>query len=154
MKRIYLIMMLLGLFAIGAQAQTATPTPASSPGSVMRIIYYEIRPEKSADYMKFRREHNKQILDEVKKQGLIVDYMWLTQPTGDGPNSWDVGLVLVYKNYADALENIELGQKWDAIRLKHYGSQEAKDKADAYQLELRDVVSSHLVRQQILNPIK
>jgi hypothetical protein len=153
MKRIYLTMMLLGLLAIGAQAQTPTPTPASSPGPVMRITYHEVKPGKGADYMKFRRENAKPILDEAKKQGVILDYMWLTNPTGDGPNSWDVALVLVYKNYADALEN-QVGQKWDAIFLKHYGSQEARDKADAYQRELRDVVSTHLVRQQILNPIK
>lgn len=151
MKRIYLTMLILGLLAISAQAQTATP--ASSPGPVMRITYYEIKPGKGADYMKFRREHAKPILDEAKKQGVILDYKWLTQPTGDGPNNWDVALVLVYKNYADALENPEISQKWNEIFLKHYGSQEARDKADALQRELRDTVSSHLMREQILNPM-
>lgn len=156
MKRTYLTLMLLSLFAIGAHAQTTSPTPppASSPGSVMRITYHEIRPGKGPDYMKFRREHAKPILDEAKKQGLILDYMWLTQPTGDGPNNWDVALVLVYKSYADALENAEFGQKWNEIYLKHFGSAEARTKADELQRELRDVKSSQLVRQQILNPIQ
>jgi hypothetical protein len=152
MKRIYLTMMLLGLLAIAAQAQTPTPAP-TTPGSVYRVTYYNIRPGKANDYTKFLRENAKPILDEAKKQGVILDYMWLTNPTGDGPNNWDVALVLVYKSYADALEN-QVGQKWDAIFLKHYGSQEARDKADAYQRELRDVMSSHLMREQILNPIK
>ena len=64
MKRIYLITMLFCLFAIGAQAQTTAP--ASSPGQVMRIIYYDIKPGKGAEYMKYRREHAKPILDEMK----------------------------------------------------------------------------------------
>ena len=97
MKRIYLTMMLLGLFAIAAQAQTPTPTPASSPSPVYRVTYYDLKPGKGADYMKFRRETSKPIADEAKKQGVILDYMWLTNPTGDGPNNWDVALVLVYK---------------------------------------------------------
>lgn len=61
--------------------------------------------------------------------------------------------MLVYKSYADALESAENGRKWNEIFLKHYGSQEARDKADALQRELRDVVSSHLVREQTLNPM-
>ena len=152
MKRIYLITMLFCLFAIGAQAQTTAP--ASSPGSVMRIIYYDIKPGKGAEYMKYRREHAKPILDEMKKQGVVADYMWLTNPTGNGPSNWDVALVLVYKTYSDALENAENGRKFDEIVLKHYGSPEAKDKAEALERELRDVMSSHLMREQILNPIK
>jgi hypothetical protein len=156
MKRIYLTIMLLGLFAIGAQAQTPTPTPApaTSPGAVIRITYFEIKPGKGAEFTKFRRENGKPILDEAKKQGVILDYKWFTNPTGDGPNNWDLALVLVFKSYADALENAEIGRKINEISLKHYGSQEARDKADALQRELRDVVSSHLMREQILNPIK
>ncbi|MBX7169523.1 MAG: hypothetical protein K1X72_01125 [Pyrinomonadaceae bacterium] len=152
MKRIYLTLMLLGLLAIGAQAQTTAP--ASNPGSVMRVTFYEIKPGKGADYMKFRREHSKPILDEAKKQGVILDYKWLNQPTGEGPNSWDVALVVYFKTYSDALENAENGRKYNEIALKHYGSQEAKDKADAQSRELRDVVSSHLMREEILNPIQ
>lgn len=151
MQRIYLTIILLGLLAISMQAQTAAP--ATSPGPVSRITFYEIKAGKGADYTKFRREHSKPILDELKKQGLILDYKWFTQPTGDGPNNWDVALVVVFKTYADALENPENGRKLDEISLKHYGSQESRDKADAFQRELRDVVSSHLMREQILNPI-
>ena len=95
MKRFYLTMMLLGLLAIGAQAQTPTPTPApaTTPGPVFRITYFEIKPGKGADYLKFRRENSKPILDELKKQGVILDYFWFTQPTGDGPSNWDLAFV-------------------------------------------------------------
>jgi hypothetical protein len=153
MKRFYLTMMILCLSAIGAQAQTPTPTPATTPGYVVRVIYYEIKPGKGVEFTKFRREHAKPILDEAKKQGVFQDYLWFTQPTGDGPNNWDIALVLFYKNYADALENWESGRKWNEIVLKHFGSEEARSKSDAEQREMRDVMSSQLMRQQIVNPM-
>ncbi|MFM9904896.1 MAG: hypothetical protein ACKVQJ_10045 [Pyrinomonadaceae bacterium] len=152
MKRLGLMMILFTISAIGTMAQTATP-PASTPGNVMRITYFDIKPGRGAEFMKFRREHVLPIAEEGKRQGLIIDYMWLTSPVGDGPTNWDLAFVLVHKNYADALENAEFGEKWNAIFLKHYGSQEAREKADAYQRELRDVMSSHLVRHQIVNPM-
>ncbi len=91
MKRIYLITMILGLLAIGAQAQTPTPTPApaTSPGVVIRVTYFKIKPGKLAEWIKFLRENTKPILDEQKKQGLILDYNYYIQPTSDSPTDWD-----------------------------------------------------------------
>ncbi len=81
MKRFFLVTMLLCVCAIGAQAQTPTPTPnPTSPGPVWRITYYTTKPGKGAEYTKFRREHSKLILDEVKKQGLILDISGLPSP--------------------------------------------------------------------------
>jgi hypothetical protein len=161
MKRIYLIMMLLGLFAIGALAQNPTPSPTPTPspavtaGAVFRVTYYKIKPGKLAEYIKFLREHAKPIYDEQKKQGLILDYFYFNQPTSDSPNDWDVAQVIVYRNYAEALDpNAERGAKFDAISLKHYGTAEERTKANDSLRDLRDVLSSHLMRQQILNPIQ
>ena len=157
MKRIYLTIMLLGLFAIGAQAQTPTPTPApaTSPGAVFRVTYYKIKPGKTAEYIKFLREHAKPIYDEQKKQGLILDYFYFNQPTSDSPSDWEVAQVLVFRNYADALESsAERSAKVNEITLKHYGTAEARTKANDSLSDLRDVLSTHLMRQQILNPIK
>lgn len=156
MKRIYFITMILFVLAIGAQAQTPAPTPppATTPGSVMRVTYFKIKPGKGADYIKFLRENTKPMLDEQKKQGLILDYMYLGQPSIDSPNDWDVAQVIVYRNYADALDpNPERAAKFDAISLKHYGTAEARTKANDGLRDLRDVLSSHLMREQILNPM-
>ena len=157
MRRFCLVTMLLCVCAIGALGQTPTPTPdpPTTPGSVWRITYYEIKPGKGAEFTKFRREHSKPILDELKKQGLILDYKWFTQPTSEGPNNWDLAFAILFRNYAEALDfNAERGQKFNEITLKHYGTAEARTKADDSQRDLRDVVSSHLVREQIVNPIK
>jgi hypothetical protein len=86
---------------------------------------------------------------------LILDYKWFTKPTDDGPADWDRALVLVFRSYAEALDfSAERTQKLNEITLKHYGTAEARTKHDDGQRDLRDVVSSHLVRELTVNPIK
>lgn len=156
MKRLFMMTMLMCFCGIGALAQTptATPGPATTAGQVCRVTHTRTKPGKGADFTRFRREHNKLILDEQKKQGLIVSYTYYTKPVLEGPDDWDLALVVCFKNYADAIDfNAERGEKFNQIGLKHYGSDEARTKANNSLNDLRDVVSSILIREQILNPI-
>ena len=155
MKRFFVITILMCLWAVGTMAQTATPTPpASTAGPVCRVTHSVTKPGKGADLTRFRREHTKPILDEQKKQGLILNYTWYTKPINMGPDDWDLALVICYKNYADAIDaNPERAEKFNQIGLKHYGSDEARTKANNSLNDLRTVVSSILIREQILNPL-
>ena len=155
MKLATLSTVLVCLFAITSMAQTTTaPPPASTPGVVIRTNFFDIKPGKGTDFMNFLRAHTRVILEEQKKQGLIADYWFFSQPTSDSPGDWDSALSIVYKNYADALDSSpERNAKFDAISIGHYGSVEARTKAGELQNELRTVVSSQLMRQQILNPM-
>jgi hypothetical protein len=156
MKRFYLITMLMCFCGIAAMAQTptATPGPATTAGLVCRVTHTGTKPGKNAEFIKFRREHAKPILDEQKKQGLIVSYTYYSKPINLGPDDWDLALVVCFKNYADAIDaNAERDEKLNQIGLKHYGSAEARTKANNSLNDLRDVVSSILMREQILNPI-
>jgi hypothetical protein len=156
MKSVFLSMLCACVFAIAAHAQTTTPPPpATTAGNVWRVTYFDVKPGKGTDYMNFLRTHAKPILDEQKKQGLIVDYKFFSQPTSDGPGDWDVAQLIVYRTYAEAIDsNPERGAKFDAISIGHYGSVEARTKAGDLQNELRTVISSKLAREQILNPMK
>jgi hypothetical protein len=155
MKRAYLSILFGCFCAIGATAQTTTPPPpATTAGAVVRISFIDIKTGKGTDYMNFLRTHTKPILDEQKKQGLILDYKFFSQPSFEGTNDWDIAQVIVYKNYADAVDfNAERGAKFNAISIGHYGSVEARTKAGDLQNELRTVLSSKLMREQILNPM-
>ena len=155
MKRSIIGLLCVCVLAIAAQAQTTPPQqPATTAGSVMRITYFDVKNGKNTEHMNFLRTNVRVILEEQKKQGLILDYMFLSQPTTDGPGDWDMAQVVVYKNYADAIDsNPERGAKMNAIFIGHYGSAEARNKASDQLNELRTVVSSQLVRQQILNPM-
>lgn len=152
MKKVYLGILFACVFAIGVQAQT-TP-PATTAGNVSRIVYFDVLPGKNNEFTTFLRTNNKPMLDEQVKQGLIVSYGFFTKPTTDGPGDWDMGLVITYKNYAEAIDfNAERGAKFNAISLKHYGTAEARTKANDSQDSMRTVVSSYLVRGLTLNPM-
>lgn len=155
MKRVYLSIFFVCIFAIGAFGQTTTPTPpATTAGPVSRVTYFEVKPGKGTDFMNFLRTHSKPILDEQKKQGLILSYGFFTKPTTDGPGDWGIGVVVTYANYADAIDfNAERGAKFDAISIGHYGSVEARTKANDLQNDLRTITSSILVRAMTLNPM-
>ena len=153
MKRIYLITMLFCLFAIGAQAQV--PTRTIGDGPVWRITYFNIKPGKGAEYLIFLGQHSIPMLDEQKKQGLIVDYKYFSQPTTNGPNDWDVMSAIAFKTYGEALDYDEMRAKsFNEIGLKHYGSNEARTKANDSLNELRDVVAVRYIREQFPLPRK
>lgn len=155
MKRICLSVFFACLFAIGAQAQSAAPTPeATTPGNVSRVTYYDILPGKGNDNMMHIRTNQVPILEEQKKQGLIVSYGFFTKTSTDGPGDWDLGLVVTYKNYAETLDpNPERAAKFDAITLKHYGTAEARTKANDATNTMRTVVRGYLVRGITFNPM-
>lgn len=155
MKRVYLSIFFVCIFAIGSHAQTTTATPpATTPGSVSRVTYFDVLPGKGNEYTIHLRTNQVPILEEQKKQGLIVSYGFFNKPATDGPGDWDLGLVITYKNYAEALDpNPERAAKFDAIGLKHYGSAEARTKANDAANTTRTVVRSYLVRGVTYNPM-
>jgi hypothetical protein len=155
MKKVLLTVLVACLLTSQAMAQTTTPPPpATTAGNVWRVTYLDVLPGKTTEYMTFLRTHIKPMLDEQKKQGLILDYKFFSQPITDGPGDWDVVQVTVYRNYADAIDsNPERSAKFDAISIGHYGSVEERTKAGDLQSGLRTVVSSRLVREQTLNPM-
>lgn len=155
MKRTSLMILFTFLFAIGVQAQTAAPAAAATtPGAVSRVTYYDVLPGKGNDLTVHLRTNQVPILEEQKKQGLIVNYGFFNKPATEGPGDWDLGLIITYKNYAEALDpNPERAAKLDAIGLKHYGSAEARTKANEAANTTRTVVSSYLVRGVTYNPM-
>lgn len=86
------------------------------------------------------------------RSGKAFDLGFFTKPTTAAPGDWDLGLVVTYANYADAIDcNADRNAKFDAISLGHYGSVDARQKANDSQNELRTVTSSMLVRGVTFN---
>ncbi len=153
MKRVYISIFFICLFAIGALAQTPTPTP-TTPGAVSRVIYYNVLPGKTPELTTFIRTHTMPIYEEQKKQKLILSYGFFTKPVSDGPTDWNLGVVITYANYADAIDfNADRNAKFDAIGIAHYGSADARTKANDSLNALRTVTSSVLVRGVTFNPM-
>ena len=51
-------------------------------------------------YLTRLRQASKPLLDEQKRQGMIVDYKIFLKETKNGPEDWDICLAVQYKNYA------------------------------------------------------
>ncbi len=120
-----------------------------------RISYLKTKPGKGADHQKWLREYRIRILNEWKRQGLIMDYKFFSQPTFDGPNDWDTMEAVQYKNYNDLLDyNAARSKKIDEIGQKIFGSVENRNKVWA---ELRDasreVIASRIIREMLIKPM-
>lgn len=155
MKLATLSIVFMCVFAIGIQGQTPAPTPpVSTPGNVSRVTYFDVLPGKNNEFTTFLRTHTIPIMEEQKKQGLILSYGYFTKPVTEGPGDWDLGVVITYRNYADAIDfNADRNAKFDAIGLAHYGSADARTKANDSLNAMRTVTSSMLVRGLTFNPM-
>jgi hypothetical protein len=98
--------------------------------------------------------HNAAVMADLKKNvvplweseksaGLIVSYQIFLNTTRSGPEDWDLGYSLVYKNMA-ALDG--LPDKVYDIRMKQYGNQTAEQKVIDKRAEDAHVVSSMIIR--------
>ena len=152
MRRVYISIFFVCLFAIGAHAQTAPPP--TTPGAVSRVTYFDVLPGKTNELIDFIRINSMPLMEEQKKQGLIVSYGFFTKPTTEGPGDWDLGLVVTYKNYAEMVDfSAERNAKFDAIAVAHYGSLAARDKANDSTIAMRTVTQTVLVRGVTFNPM-
>jgi hypothetical protein len=112
--------------------------------SVWRITLIHLKQGKTNDFMLDLRKNLKPYYDELKKQGVILDYQIQLKTTVESENDWQVALMFQYKNYA-ALDDFTA--KSDPISLKSYGSAEARQAAAAKRAETGITVSSFLTRQ-------
>jgi hypothetical protein len=74
---------------------------------------------------------------------LIIDYHIFLNTTSNGPEDWDVGYELTYKNMA-ALDG--LPDKVYDLRMKQYGDKTKEQKVIDQRVENAHIVSSMLVR--------
>lgn len=131
------------LSGVGARAQN----PNFNVGPVWRVTYFHIKPGQGNAFWNDLRQHSKPILDEEKKQGLIMDYKFFTNPVSNQPTDWGVAIAILYPNWA-ALDQIDA--KAFTIAEKHFGSREAITEETRKRNEIADVVASHLAHEVTL----
>ena len=125
----------------------ACPTIAQehyTEGPVWRITFYKIKPNQQDAYFTSIRQKAKPFLDQMKQQGLILDYKNYLNETSSGPKDWDLALALEYRNFA-ALDG--LTAKTEALRDKVFGSKESAQQVGQQRVEMREEVGSILVRE-------
>ncbi len=112
-------------------------------GTVTRVVLLSIVPGHSDALFADLKKNVVPLWEAEKKAGLILDYSFFLNQTASGPDGWDIGYTLTYKNMA-ALDG--LPDKVYEMRMKQYGSKEDEQQVIEKRVENAKIVSSSLLR--------
>ncbi len=116
-------------------------------GPVWRVQLVRVKPGKMDAYLTSLRESTKPLLDEQKRQGLIMDYKVFLKETKANPEDWDIALAIQFKNHA-ALDGATA--KNEAVRDKIMGGKNQAQQVADKRLEMRELLSSELMQEVML----
>ena len=142
MKRLYCLVAFVFLFAPAVLAQEHY-----TEGPVWRVSLIRVKPTHMDEYLASLRQSSKPLLEEEKRQGIIVDYKLFFKETHHDPQDWDICLAVEYKNHA-AMDGLDA--KGEAIRDKILGGKQQAQQIGEKRAEIREVISSDLLQEIFL----
>jgi hypothetical protein len=142
MKKLCALAVLALLFAPALFAQEHY-----TEGPVWRVSLVRVKPTAMDAYLTSLRQSSKPLLDEEKRQGIIVDYKIFLKETKNNPEDWDLCLAVEYKNHA-AMDG--LAAKGEAVRDKILGGKQQAQQVGEKRQEIRELVSSELLQEIML----
>jgi hypothetical protein len=114
-------------------------------GPVWDVTYVRTKPDQRDAYLTSLKQNTVPILQEEKKEGLILDYKILNNLTQQDPHDWDLAIAVRYKNFA-ALDGVEIKEL--EIRNKMFGSKKAAEETMAQKrTDMREVVRIALYQE-------
>jgi len=116
-------------------------------GPVTHISYIKIKPGMYDAYMKYLDTDYKQLLEEAKKQGIILDYKVFQTTEAHVPSDPDMVLFVVYKNMA-ALDS--LYERMEPLAAKAMGPRQKRADAAVSREAMREVLGDRYIRELIL----
>ena len=142
MKQAIRIAVAVCCFSLVALATAKAQVPYTQ-GPVERIVLVHILPGHSDAFMADLKANIVPLWEKEKAAGLIQGYQMFFNSTSSGPEDWDFGFSLTYKNMA-ALDG--LPDKVYDLRMKQYGDKSAEQKVIDKRVENVRIVSSMLIR--------
>jgi hypothetical protein len=113
-------------------------------GPIWRVQLIRVKPTQMDAYLTSLSQSTKPLLDEMKRQGTIVDYKVFFKQTKHDPNDWDICVAVEYKNNA-ALDG--LAAKGEALRDKILGGKQPAQQLAEKRSEIREIISSELLQE-------
>ena len=139
------------IFRIAAFAILMAPAVLAqehyTEGPVWRVSLVRVKPTAMDAYLTSLQKSSKPLLDEQKRQGIIMDYKLFLKETKNSPEDWDVCLAIEYKNHA-AMDG--LAAKGEMVRDKILGGKQPAQELSEKRAEIRDLVSSELLQEIML----
>ena len=145
MKKPFLLL-LAATLALSMTVARAQEDHAYTQGPVVLVSFIRTEPGMFEEYLRYLDSTYKKLMDEYKKQGIILDYA-IYQALPRDPGDADLILTVKYKDMAtfDGLQ-----ARSDPVVKQVFGSLPKAASASADRGRLRKEVGSQLVRQLIL----
>ncbi|HWY94844.1 MAG TPA: hypothetical protein VNX69_06625 [Steroidobacteraceae bacterium] len=121
----------------------ADDSKAYTEGTVVEVTSIRTKPGMFDAYMKWLDTTGKQLREDEKKAGLILDYA-VYQALPRSPHDPDIYLVITYKNMA-ALDG--LSDRVEPLQRKIWATREAGAKAAADRESMREILGTELMRK-------
>jgi hypothetical protein len=145
MKRIQSMLLIASaLLALELRGDDIQPLPYTE-GSVWDMSFVKVKPGFSVDYLRSLNGTWRKVLDEAKKQKLVLSYKVLSAGAA-GRDDWDLCLMVEYKNMA-ALDG--LAEKMRNIALPSLGGEDKARELQTKRLEIRDIIANKLARELV-----
>jgi hypothetical protein len=116
-------------------------------GPVWRVELIRVKPTHMDEYLTSLQKSTKPLIEEEKKEGLIVDYKVFLKETKNNPDDWDICVAIEYKDYA-ALDG--LAAKGEMARDKILGGKQPAQQLSEKRAEIREIISSELLEEIFL----
>ncbi len=116
-------------------------------GPIWRVQLIRVKPTQMDAYLTSLRQSTKPLIEEQKKQGMIMDYKVFLKQTKANPEDWDIAVAIEYKNYA-AMDG--LAAKGEAVRDKILGGKQAAQQLGEKRAEIREIIASDLLQEIFL----
>jgi hypothetical protein len=142
MKKLYGLVVFVLLLAPALFAQEHY-----TEGPIWRVSLVRVKPTQMDAYLTSLRQSSKPLLEEEKREGVIMDYKFFLKQTKNNPEDWDVCLAIEYKNHA-AMDG--LTAKGEAARDKILGGKTQGQQVTEKRAEIRELVSSELLQEIFL----
>ena len=121
----------------------ADDSKSYTEGPVTDVSSVRTKPGMFDTYMKWLDTTYKQLMEEEKKAGIIVDYaVYAAAPRS--PHDPDLYLITTFKNMA-ALDGLD--DRLEPIERKVWATRDAANKADADRESMREILGSQLIRR-------
>ena len=144
MKKVNWVVGIVLLFAVQG---VAFAQEHFTEGPVWRVTLVRVKPGQMDAYLTSLRQSTKPLLEEEKRQGIILDYKVFFKETQQNPQDWDLALAVLYKNHA-AMDG--LAAKGEAIRDKIMGGKQPAQQVGEKRREMREIVASELFQEVTL----
>ena len=142
MKKLYGLVIFLVLVAPVVFAQEHY-----TEGPIWRVELIRVKPTQMDAYLTSLSQSTKPLIEEEKRQGVIMDYKVFLKETKASPEDWDIAVAIEYKNHA-AMDG--LAAKGEAARDKILGGKQAAQQLGEKRAEIREIITSELLEEIFL----